>query len=119
MIQEFRTILSRQNSSCMARYWMQVCCESRVYDDCGSGGQEMCLLMLQTVATETNVCGSGAAVIELSTRLREISHCQEKVRLKHLPVVLKQRIYEDKMDVKMGSVKFRKYPLTALAVPIQ
>ena len=59
--------LSRQNSSCMARYWMQVCCESRVYEDCGSGGQEMCLLMLQTVATETNVCGSGAAVIELST----------------------------------------------------
>ena len=67
MIQEFLTTLSRQNSSCMARYWMQVCCESRVYDDCGSGGQEMCLLMLQTVATETNVCGSGAAVIELST----------------------------------------------------
>ena len=59
--------LSRQNSSCMARYWVQVCCESRVYDDCGSGGQEMCLLMLQTVATETNVSGSGAAVIELST----------------------------------------------------
>ena len=28
MIQEFLTILSRQNSSCMARYWMQVCCES-------------------------------------------------------------------------------------------
>ena len=67
MIQEFRTTLSRQNSSCMARYWLQGCCESRVYEDCGSGGQEMCLLMLQTVATETNVSGSGAAVIELST----------------------------------------------------
>ena len=60
----------------------------------------MCLLMLQTVATETNVCGSGAAVIELSTRLREISHCQEKVLLKHLPVMLSQRIYED--TVKNG-----------------
>ena len=65
MIQEFPTTLSRQNSSCMARYWVQVCCEYRVYEDCG--GQEMCLLMLQTVATETNVSGSGAAVIELST----------------------------------------------------
>ena len=48
MIQEFLTILCPDR---IAVVWLGIgcrCAESvdRVYDDCGSGGQEMCLLML-------------------------------------------------------------------------